>query len=100
MILSASSKEHPRLPARTRVMCVPPVGSSAVKITFPSLRMLIPVVPPPTSTTAPSVMPRTAAAAVGSSITLITSSPTDSTTLEITFTFPEIIPGGTAVAAS
>ena len=37
---------------------------------------------------------------VGSSMTLTTSSPTDSTTLEITFTFPEIIPGGMAVAAS
>ena len=59
--------------------------------------MLIPVVPPPKSTTTPSFIPRTYEAAVGSSTTLTTSIPADSTTLTIALTLPGSTPGGIAV---
>ena len=75
------------------------MGSSAVYNTFPSFNILTPVVPPPTSTTAPSIIPSAKAAAVGSSSIFTTSISQDSSTFPIVFAFPAIVPGGTAQEA-
>ena len=73
--------------------------SSAVKTTSPSLRILIPVVPPPTSTTAPSVTSQHGCRR-SRFVNDVDKRPVrrTPTTLEMTFTFPDIIPGGIAVA--
>ena len=58
----------------------------------------MPVVPPPTSTTAPSEIPSTEEAAVGSSTMLVRRKPAASTTFPMAFTLPSRMPGGMAQA--